>query len=93
MPTYLMSDSKCSVEAVVLDDGAASLRRADGADIGHAEGVAGVVATEVLDRGNTQTVKTFHSIGPLTSSSSFSVHLVRFCLETSSTMIPISPGT
>lgn len=70
-----MSDSKCSVKAVVLDDGAASLRRADGADIRHAEGVAGVVAAEVLDRGDTQTVKTFRSVGPLTSLSSFSVDL------------------
>lgn len=52
MPTYLVGDSKRSVKAVVLDDGAASLRRADGADVRHAEGVAGVVATEVLDRGN-----------------------------------------
>lgn len=37
------------MEAVVLDDGAAPLRRADGADIRHAQGVAGVVATEVLE--------------------------------------------
>lgn len=53
MPTYLMSDCKRSVKAVVLDDGTASLRRADGADVRHAKGVAGVVATEVLDKGNT----------------------------------------
>lgn len=53
MPTYLMSNSKRSVEPIVLDDGTASLWRADGADIRHAQGVAGVVATEVLDRGNT----------------------------------------
>lgn len=52
MPTYLMRDSKRSVKPVVLDDGAASLRRADGADVRHAQGVAGVVATEVLDKGN-----------------------------------------
>lgn len=48
-----MSDGKRSVKAVVLDDGAASLRRADGADVGHAEGVAGVVAAEILDRRDT----------------------------------------
>lgn len=64
MPTYLMSNCKRSMKAVILDDGAASLRRADGADVSHAKGVAGVVATEVLDRGNTQTVKKFHSIPP-----------------------------
>lgn len=50
MPTYLMSDSEGGVKTVVLDDGTASLRRADGADVGHAEGVAGMVATKVLDR-------------------------------------------
>lgn len=50
--TYLVSDRECSVKAVVLDDGTASLRRADGADIRHAQGVAGVVATEVLEEGN-----------------------------------------
>lgn len=48
-----MSDCKRSVKAVVLDDGTASLRRADGADIRHAQGVAGVVATEVLEEGDT----------------------------------------
>lgn len=48
-----MGDGKRSVEAVVLDDGAAPLRGADGADVRHAEGVAGVVAAEVLHRGNT----------------------------------------
>ncbi len=53
VPTYLMRDSKRSVKPIVLDDGAASLRRADGADVRHAQGVAGVVATEVLDKGNT----------------------------------------
>lgn len=53
MPTDLMRDGERGVKAVVLDDGAASLRRADGADIRHAQGVAGVVATEVLDKGNT----------------------------------------
>lgn len=53
MCTYLMCDSKCSVEPVVLDDSTTSLRRADGANICHAQGVAGVVATEVLDRGKT----------------------------------------
>lgn len=52
MPTYLMRDSKRSVKPVVLDDGAASLRGADGAHVGHAQGVTGVVATEVLDKGN-----------------------------------------
>ena len=50
MPTYLVSDGEGGVKAVVLDDGAASLRRADGADVGHAEGVAGMVAAKVLDR-------------------------------------------
>lgn len=44
MPTYLVSDSEGSVKAIVLDDGAASLRRADGADVRHAQSVAGVVA-------------------------------------------------
>lgn len=63
MPTYLMSDCKCSVEAVVLDDGAASLRRADGADVRHAEGVAGVVATEVLDKGNTVSTSSKKKVG------------------------------
>lgn len=48
MPTYLMRDSERGVEPVVLDDGAAPLRGADGAHVGHAQGVAGVVATEVL---------------------------------------------
>lgn len=52
MPTYLMRDCKGSVKPVVLDDSAASLRRADGADVCHAQGVAGVVATEVLDKRN-----------------------------------------
>ena len=47
-----MGDCKCSVKTVVLDDGAASLRRADGADIRHAQGVAGVVATEILGEGS-----------------------------------------
>lgn len=50
MPTYLVCNSKRSVKPVVLDHSAASLRRADGADIRHAQGVAGVVATEVLDK-------------------------------------------
>lgn len=49
-PTYLMGDRESSVEPVVLDDGAASLRRADGADVCHAEGIAGVVSTEILDK-------------------------------------------
>lgn len=49
-PTYLMGDRERSVEPVVLDDGAASLRRADGADVCHAEGVAGVVSAEILDK-------------------------------------------
>lgn len=52
MPTYLMRDSKRSVEPVVLDDSTTSLWRADGANISHAQSVTGVVATEVLDRGN-----------------------------------------
>ena len=50
MPTYLVSDGEGGMKAVVLDDGAASLRGADGADVRHAQGVAGVVAAEVLDR-------------------------------------------
>lgn len=53
MPTYLMRHSKRSVKSIILDDCAASLRRADGAHVRHAQGVAGVVATEVLDKGNT----------------------------------------
>jgi len=56
MPTYLMRDSERSVQPVVLDDGAAPLRGADGADVRHAQRVAGVVATEVLDRGNTVSI-------------------------------------
>lgn len=48
-----MSDCERGVEAIVLDDGTASLRRADGADIRHTQGVAGVVATEVLEEGDT----------------------------------------
>lgn len=52
MPTYLVSDGEGGVKAVVLDDSTASLRRADGADVRHAQGVAGVVAAEVLDKGN-----------------------------------------
>lgn len=52
-PTYLVSDCKRSMKAVVLDDGTASFWRADGADIRHAQGVTGVVATEVLDQRNT----------------------------------------
>lgn len=51
--TYLMSNSKCSMKAVVLDDSTASLRRADCSNIRHAEGVAGMVATKILDKGNT----------------------------------------
>lgn len=53
MPTYLVGHSKGSVKPVVFDDGAASLRGADGADVGHAQGVAGVMATEILHRANT----------------------------------------
>lgn len=53
MPTYLMGDSKRGVKPVVLDDSAAPLRRADGADVRHAQGVAGVMATEVLHKENT----------------------------------------
>lgn len=53
-PTYLMGDCERSVEPVVLDDSTASLRRADGADICHAEGVAGVVSTEILDKEDTR---------------------------------------
>lgn len=53
MPTYLMRDGKRGVKPVVLDDGAAPLRGADGADVGHAQGVAGVVAAEVLEKRNT----------------------------------------
>lgn len=49
LPTYLMGNGERSVKTIVLDDGAASLRRADGADVRHAQGVAGVVAAEVLD--------------------------------------------
>lgn len=52
MPTYLVCDSKRSVKPVVLDDGAAPLRRADGADIRHAQRVAGVVATKILNKRN-----------------------------------------
>lgn len=50
--TYLMSHCKCSMKAIILNDGTASLWRADGADIRHAQGVTGVVATEVLDEWN-----------------------------------------
>lgn len=53
MPTYLMGDGKCGVKPVVLDDSAAPLWRADGADVRHAQRVTGVVATEVLDKENT----------------------------------------
>lgn len=53
MPTYLMRDGKRGVKPVVLDDGAAPLRGADGAHVGHAQGVAGVVAAEVLEKRNT----------------------------------------
>ena len=60
MPTDLVSDGERSVEPVVLDDGAASLRRADGADVRHAQGVAGVVAAEVLDRGNAVSLHESH---------------------------------
>lgn len=52
-PTDLVSDCERGVKAIVLDDGTASLRRADGADIRHTQGVAGVVATEVLEEGDT----------------------------------------
>lgn len=52
-PTDLVSDRKRSVKAVVLDDSTASFWRADGADIRHAQGVTGVVATEVLVKRNT----------------------------------------
>lgn len=49
-PTNLVGDGEGGVQAVILDDGAAPLWRADGADIGHAQGVAGVVAAQVLVR-------------------------------------------
>lgn len=54
MRTYLVGDGECSVKPVVLDDGAASLWRADGADVRHAQRIAGVVATEVLDKEDTR---------------------------------------
>lgn len=41
------------MKAIVLDDGTASLWRADGPDIRHAQGVTGVVTTEVLHKKNT----------------------------------------
>lgn len=56
-PTYLVRDGERGVQPVVLDDGAASLRGADGADVGHAEGVAGVVAAQVLDKGSTVSLR------------------------------------
>lgn len=49
-PTNLVGDGEGGMQAVVLDDGAAPLWRADGADVGHAQGVAGVVAAQVLGR-------------------------------------------
>lgn len=45
-----MGDGEGGMQAVVLDDGAAPLWGADGADVGHAQGVAGVVAAQVLGR-------------------------------------------
>lgn len=53
MPTYLMRDSKRSMKPVILDNSTTSLWRADRANVRHSQCVAGVVATEVLDRGNT----------------------------------------
>lgn len=52
MPTYLMRNSEGGVKPVVFNDSTAPLWRADGANVRHAQGVAGVVATEVLDKGN-----------------------------------------
>lgn len=49
-----MGDRERGVEPIVLDDGAASLWRADGADVCHAEGVTGVVSTEILDKEDTR---------------------------------------
>lgn len=57
MPTDLMCNGKRRVKPVVLDDGAASLRGADGADVRHAQGVAGVVATQVLVKRNTVSLR------------------------------------
>lgn len=66
-PTYLMGDSERSVEPVVLDDGAASLRRADGTHVCHAEGVAGVVSTEILDEEDTmKLIKTLPFVPTIT---------------------------
>lgn len=45
-----MGNGEGGVQAVVLDDGAAPLWRADGADVSHAQGVTGVVAAQVLGR-------------------------------------------
>lgn len=39
MPTYLMGNSERSVKPIVLDDSAASLWGADGADVGHPQGI------------------------------------------------------
>lgn len=49
-----MGDSERSVKPVILDDGAASLWRADGAHVCHAKGVAGVVSTEILEKEDTR---------------------------------------
>lgn len=48
--TEFMCHSKCCLQAVILDDGAASVRVAHGANIGHAQGVTGVGATQILKK-------------------------------------------
>lgn len=48
MPTDFVSHRESRVKAVVLDDGTASFWGADGADVRHAQSIAGVMATEIL---------------------------------------------
>ena len=63
-PTDLVRHGEGGVEPVVLDDGAAPLRGAHRPHVGHAQGVTGVVPTQVLqDRrqdtgGKNQAVRT-----------------------------------
>lgn len=55
--TDLMRHRECGVKPVILNDGAASLWRADSADVCHSQGVTGVMAAEVLKRWYTKNLK------------------------------------
>lgn len=76
-----MSDGECSVKAVVLDDGAASLGRADCADVRHAQGVARVVATKILNKGSDAHLN--HCLEGKIAASSRAIKIIKVIYETS----------